>query len=918
MDQNPRISSVCVVLTLCVVGSVLTSTAHAQFNFTVTADPRSSDAAYDQVCAAMNANVGGQGVFQVSPGDIDPLQPLRDKIDSRFGASALWYPGVGNHEAETSADMDWIRAEYDSGNGVRTPLKNFTNQDGPAGCVETTYTWDYANAHFIMLNEYWNGGTSPGSDVAASGDIVQELYDWLAADLAANTQPIVFVFGHEPAYPFNRHVGDSLDQYPANRDAFWNLLEAYDVQAYFVGHTHYYSKYQPTPESTWQVDVGNAGNEPEPAEGQTFANVIVGSDYVTYDIWRDASGSWAIADTWTVLVGLKIQLNNTQILRSQDVGDNLSDDTFTVTASGDGTINYTIIDDAAWLSCSPASGSSSGESDIITVSYNTSGLPTGQHSAVITVTSGDAVNSPQTIDVAVSVIDPAANLIANGDFANGLTGWTQWTERGSFTPVIDSGQLQIASTEHNGGMWQQFGTGGSGREINLSGWWASDPTLANYQWGEVLIINGPRTPVNGQDITGGGADEILIYKNDTWASTGGWSGQINQTAPVTNVGSFTSAGDVATLILKSGNMGGTNTGTRFDDVVVQGPAAQCSIPEDCDDGLFCNGAEDCVGGSCQAGTDPCPSQLCDEANDVCVDCLTHGDCDDGQYCNGAETCDGANTCQPGTAPNCDDGVNCTTDSCNEGTDSCDNVPDDAPCDNGLFCDGAEICDPVLDCQAGSDPCPGLSCDEAGDVCFDPSCNANGVCDAGEDCNNCPADCITGAGATCGNGVCEAGDGEDCVICPDDCNGKQGGKPSGRFCCGDGDGVTPLPCSDPVCSTAGWLCTDVPASPSCCGDATCEGIEDGYNCEIDCGPPSFCGDATCDSGEDECNCPDDCGTPPSTETNCTDGIDEDCDNDVDCDDSDCVDDPACLCGAKGDPCTDGADCCSGKCVRNACK
>ncbi len=74
-------------------------------------------------------------------------------------------------------------------------------------------------------------------------------------------------------------------------------------------------------------------------------------------------------------------------------------------------------------------------------------------------------------------------------------------------------------------------------------------------------------------------------------------------------------------------------------------------------------------------------------------------------------------CQAGSAPNCNDGVGWTVDSCNEGSDSCDNVPDDGACDNGLFCDGAETCDPALDCQAGSDPCTvGQTCNETTDIC----------------------------------------------------------------------------------------------------------------------------------------------------------------------------------------------------------
>ena len=50
---------------------------------------------------------------------------------------------------------------------------------------------------------------------------------------------------------------------------------------------------------------------------------------------------------------------------------------------------------------------------------------------------------------------------------------------------------------------------------------------------------------------------------------------------------------------------------------------------------------------------------------------------------------------------CDDGVSCTADSCDEASDSCVNAPDHSLCDNALFCDGAETCDPNLACQPGS-------------------------------------------------------------------------------------------------------------------------------------------------------------------------------------------------------------------------
>ncbi|UCG17744.1 MAG: N-acetylmuramoyl-L-alanine amidase [Phycisphaerales bacterium] len=240
----------------------------------------------------------------------------------------------------------------------------------------------------------------------------------------------------------------------------------------------------------------------------------------------------------------------------------------------------------------------------------------------------------------------------------------------------------------------------------------------------------------------------------------------------------------------------------------------------------------------------------------------------------------------------------------------------ADCDDDLFCNGTEDCVDET-CVPGSDPCPGQGCDETNDVCV--PCDDDGTCELGEDCTTCPNDCISGGGGGgCGNGVCELTLGEDCLSCPSDCRGKQVGATKNQFCCGDGDGTNPVDCTDSRCSEEGFACTDVPPEPYCCGDLTCEGAEDSFNCEVDCGAPPFCGDDTCDAGEDQCNCPDDCGTPPSTETNCTDDVDNDCDTFADCDDGDCDGDPACECLLRGEVCTLDSECCSNWCHRGECK
>ncbi|MDT8386513.1 MAG: multicopper oxidase domain-containing protein [Thiogranum sp.] len=124
--------------------------------------------------------------------------------------------------------------------------------------------------------------------------------------------------------------------------------------------------------------------------------------------------------------------------------------------------------------------------------------------------------------------------------------------------------------------------------------------------------------------------------------------------------------------------------------------------------------------------------------------------------------------------------------------------------------------------------------------FDPAgCNNDGICDAGEDCVSCAADCGKVSGASCGNGLCEAGDGENCVTCAADCAGQQTG--GGKFCCGFDDGSVrgPIGCgvdaADSRCidTATERFCRMMPRAQACCGDALCEGAEDSATCGADC-------------------------------------------------------------------------------------
>jgi glucose/arabinose dehydrogenase/PKD repeat protein len=247
---------------------------------------------------------------------------------------------------------------------------------------------------------------------------------------------------------------------------------------------------------------------------------------------------------------------------------------------------------------------------------------------------------------------------------------------------------------------------------------------------------------------------------------------------------------------------------------------------------------------------------------------------------------------------------------------------DSVCGDGVIegpeeCDGADLAGATctdVGCSGGTPIC--VSCTVDYGTCTGcPVCDDDGVCELGEDCNGCPGDCASSSGATCGDGVCNAGDDEDCVSCPADCNGLQSGKRANRFCCGGVGGINPVGCGDARCDTAGWICLDTPASPACCGDLVCEGSEVAGGCEVDCGPAPLCGDTLCDGFEDSCSCAQDCGAPPPSETpgpGCSDAVDQDCDGLTDCADPDCVGDPSCVCELRGDACTSDAQCCSEKC------
>jgi len=276
--------------------------SEADFTFAISADMRNftGDGGYNtsQYFRGAVEKIASLGdtAFMISPGDLDPAPSAYWTITQTLGTDYKWYPVVGNHELPGEGYEDhwgdnllWLN-NYDYG----------TVNTGPSGCPKTTYSFDYGNAHFVVLNEYCD---SSGDNIT-DGDISDHLYNWLAADLGNTTQARIFVIGHEPAYPrpdMNngkvRHLGSSLDKYPTNRDRFWQLLAEYNVVAYICGHTHSYSLAGIN--HVWQLDAGHARGLGDTETRSTFILVHVTDQSVTYQVYRDNSSGGTYALTYS-------------------------------------------------------------------------------------------------------------------------------------------------------------------------------------------------------------------------------------------------------------------------------------------------------------------------------------------------------------------------------------------------------------------------------------------------------------------------------------------------------------------------------------------------------------------------------------------------------------------------------------------
>ena len=199
-------------------GTTFTLSLVSDLHFTTSAPTTAQTTGLNRV-AAINSDylgIAGDSTDSGTTGQFTNFNTLLGTRKSRTFAVA------GNHDWYPGNLTQWF-AYYGTG----------TFQH-PSSASVPYYSFDLNGWHFICLNI----ATSVGGSTAYSVGSAQ--YQWLQADLAANSGKPMFAMWHVPRFSEDTSHGDDSSVAP-----IWDLLRSYECDIIYNGHVHNQQRFPP-------------------------------------------------------------------------------------------------------------------------------------------------------------------------------------------------------------------------------------------------------------------------------------------------------------------------------------------------------------------------------------------------------------------------------------------------------------------------------------------------------------------------------------------------------------------------------------------------------------------------------------------------------------------------------------------------
>jgi Leucine-rich repeat (LRR) protein/predicted phosphodiesterase len=244
-------------------------------------------------------------------GTVAEFQQWLGTVQPLYDAGVGVYPIRGNHDSIDSTEPNPLSVWNSTFSGPYALPGN-----GPAGEENLTYSLTHKTAFVVGLDQFVT--------------LYRNNVSWLRDQLASNTQPHVFVFGHTAAFNIS-HAG-TIGLFDHQRDIFVDSLVNANGRSYFCGHDHFYN----------HALLEDGDNDPN----NDLHQFILNSDSKLYDT-RRYFGEMGVrtpvqVDHQSAVGYLRVSINGLEVtmtwmqrnsVYAWQAGDYLPGDTFSYTAS---------------------------------------------------------------------------------------------------------------------------------------------------------------------------------------------------------------------------------------------------------------------------------------------------------------------------------------------------------------------------------------------------------------------------------------------------------------------------------------------------------------------------------------------------------------------------------------------------------